>query len=235
MAPSLVGTPDIQYQDAINTTSLVSAALTVQVGDILVIKTVTADSSQYVSACTVDTVAATKRGEVTQGSYCHVGVYTFIATATSHTVTTAITGAPGSWHSMVTEVWRGAQLAGTPAVNTTKYWSTSSTGFSASVTTVANDSIVTWVAGDWTAAAFGTIGYRSSATTDGATSNRGGNANDYSTYFAYQTAASAGAQTFGTTSPSVTSKFSAIGIEVQDSGGVAAPPFWALMPPMNRH
>jgi hypothetical protein len=129
---------------------------------------------------------------------------------------------------MVVERWTNAKLAATPATNATKDVN-SANGFTGSITTAAANSVVSWCAGDWSAQAPGTIGYRSSATQDGLHNKSTLN---YVAYYAYQTAASAGAQTFGLTTPAGAAQWKYLAVEVQDAGG-GPPPynFTTMMPP----
>lgn len=229
MTPQLVGTPNIKYSGSQNYDTLTSDSLTVQDGDVIVCKEVNADAGQTISQPTIapGSITMTSRALSTQANYCGVRISTWVVTGNpgSIVVTATFSGSSPAQRSMVIEIWRNAQLGTSVAVNSTYLNDNSTTGFSGSVTTAANDSIVTWCAGDWRAVAFGTIGWRSSASTDGDGSNLGGDGLTYSTYYAYQTAATAGAQTFGLTTPTSATRFTYFGIEIQnaDTGNYTGP------------
>jgi hypothetical protein len=214
-------------------TNTATSAITVSNGDILVAKCTTEDAGCNPVVATAPGQTFASRASDTTGSYCGMLISTCTVTGSPGTlvVTQAWTGLAG-FGLLVVERWTGAQLAGTPATNATKLNAASAGGFSGSITTVAANSVVTWCAGDWSANAPGTVGYRSSATQDGLHDKSPSN---YVGYHAYQSAAAAGAQTFGLTTPAASGKWKYLAIEVQDAGGAVAYPFTLLMEQMNHH
>jgi hypothetical protein len=203
-----------------NTLSLVSSSFAVANGDVIVVKTCSENKSTTAATPTASGQTFTSKNTDASTNNCDANIWTAV-----------VTGAPGTLTvtspSCVVERWTGAQLAATPATNGTKL-ATTANGFSGAITTVAANSIVTWMAGDWSATAPGTVAYRSSATQDGLHNKSPSN---YVAYYAYQTAGSAGAQTFGTTTPVAAGTWKYLAIEVQDAGGAPAYNFATMMPP----
>lgn len=216
MAPTLVTTPYEVDSTAANTTSLVTPSFTPTNGEVIVVKAVTEDSGTTISTPTGGSQTYTSRATSTAASNCGCAIYTAVVSGSpgAMTVTVAI-GGNAKWHSMVVERWSGAALATTPATNVTKTGTGTAT---TTLTTAAAGSVVTWLDGDWNATAPGTPTYASSATQDGLHNKSPSN---YVAYYAYQTAASAGSQTFGVTSPTGQT-WTLLGIEVQSSGGGGA-------------
>jgi hypothetical protein len=130
------------------------------------------------------------------------------------TVSSGTTSA-ASKHSMCVERWSSAQLAGTPATGSA---SSASGAPSATLTTAAANSVVSWANGDWSGTDPATKVYRSSATEESVWFPAP--AGDTTQYYAYQAAGSAGSQTFGLTAPA-TQRFAIVGIEIQDAAGAA--------------
>jgi hypothetical protein len=112
---------------------------------------------------------------------------------------------------MVVERWSSAQLAATPATASTN----ASTTCSLTLTTTAPNSIVSWASADWNAVVYTTRTYRTTSTEELVTGTSG---TDYFAAFAYQSAASAGTQTFGMSAPTG-QQAAMVGIEIQDAGG----------------
>jgi hypothetical protein len=228
MTPTLASSQEVD-STASNLLSTVSSAITVNNGDVIVVKAMSENQGSPASGIpTASGQTFTSKNTSTTTSNVNANIYTCVVTGSpgTITVTTTWTGSSG-WHSMVVERWTNAVLAATPAVNATKSV-TSSGGFNGSITTAAANSAVTWCAGDWSANAPGTIGYRSSATQDGLHDKSTGS---YVGYYAYQSAGAAGAQSFGLTTPAASGAWKYLAIEVQDAGGAPAYNFATMMPP----
>lgn len=214
--PAVGGSPPVleSHQDIFpadnSSLSIVSTAITVNNGDLLVVKTSSWGASPVPSLPTALGQTFTERGTISSGSFCYVKIHTAIVTGSPGTlvVTQPFSGSNGR-RSSVFERWSNAKLAATPAINATKN-STSANGFSASVTTTAANSVVTWTAGDYNGVLTGTPAYRSSAVNE--SYNR---VSSYAFYNAYQAAATAGAQTFGLTTPAASVVWSYLAMEVQ--------------------
>lgn len=190
-------------------TTLVSPAFTPQTGDIIVLKQVTEDASDTISGPTNSgSTFSAWTSRVTDATASRVGARISTATCTAGGTSSTVTANFSSstrHHSLVVEVWQNAQLAGTPATCDT----TGSGAPTATVTTVAANSVVSWCDGDW-AAVTGAAAYRSAAYQDGIDQQGG----LYCAYYAYQAAASAGAQTIGLTAPAGQT-YTLLGIEIQ--------------------
>jgi hypothetical protein len=189
-------------------TSLVTPSFTPEIGELLIIKTVTEASGCIGGAATGTGVTITSQVVDATASFCHVTLQSGInTTKASKTITVTFSGTAG-FHSMVVERWWGAQLAAAPATTDTRGTTATDT---ATNTTVAKYSVVSWVNGDFSAQAPGTPTYRSSAVQTGLHDKSPGN---YVAYYAYQRADATGAQTFGVSSPA-TQTFTLVAIEIQ--------------------
>lgn len=197
----------------------VSTAIAVQTGDIVVCKIISEDSGSVPTAVTdVGThLSWTQRattGAVTDREYAMI--YTATVTAGVTSIQTSFnTSNNANCRASITNVWRGAQLAGTPATNAAK---TGSGAPSATVTTVAANSVVDWICGDWNVGT-GAATYRSGAVQEfrrAITSPT--SIMQYEG--AHQDAVAPGAQTIGLSAPG--SQFwSMLGIEVQEAPAAA--------------
>jgi hypothetical protein len=190
----------------------VSSAIAVATSDIVVCKIISEDSGSVPTAVTDVGTQLTWTQRATTGAVAS-REYAMIYTATVSAGVTSIQTSFGTSNNpncraSITNVWRGAQLAATPATNSTV---SGATAPSATVTTVANNSVVDWICGDWDGANT-TAAYRSSATEE----FRRLIATIMQYEGAHQTAAVAGAQTIGMTTPA-TQKWCMVGIEVQEA------------------
>jgi hypothetical protein len=194
VAPQLVNT--LSQAHFRNNTNISFTVQNVQVGDLLVCKYMADDSDHAMTIATTGQTW-TQRAIVNVLGRCEGIVWTCVAT-TSGTLTVNLTlVSPNLWsHSAVVEHWRGAQLAATPATNTLSTGTAAAP--SSSLTTVQDNSVVSWVVGDWTAQNVSTAAYRSSAVEEFKTGTAG---QDYGAYYARQAALTAGAQTYGLTAP----------------------------------
>lgn len=210
MAPTLVSSNPFPTTITRSTSAIVSASIAVQAGDILVCKVCTEDSSIVPTAPTNSGTALTWMLRATTGAVSsreYAVIYTApVGASTSLTVSCGVTGGSAA-KAAVVNVWRGAQLATTPATNTTK---TGSGTPSATLTTTGADSVVDWVKGDWNTTS-GTNSYLSSATQESKALAGG----VMEATFAHQAAPSAGSQTFGLSSPG-SQLWAMLGIEVQN-------------------
>src|SRR6478672_5257795 len=218
MAPSLTASY-LVLSTASNTTALVTPSFTPVVGDILVVKRVTETGVHpYSAAPSGGSLTYTSRASSTSTSQVDAAIYT--TTTTSATSMTVSSGAlsTGGWHSMLVERWANAQLAATPATNSTK---TGTGAPSTTLVTVASNSVVSFLDGDFAAVAPGTYTYRSGATDEGIHDKSG--TTSYVAYYAWQAAAASGSQTFGLTAPAGQT-WTMLGIEIQDAGSVTPLP-----------
>jgi hypothetical protein len=140
-----------------------------------------------------------------------VSLWTAVGAGSAVTVTAAFRW----WQSGARVVGRGLDGRAARHIASRPHIGPGSGAPSDSLTTVAANSVVSWVSGDWAAVA-GARTYRSSATEQGYHTATG----LWTHYSAYQSAASAGAQTYGMTAPTGQT-YTMASIEIQDSGGAA--------------
>jgi hypothetical protein len=221
VAPTLVASYPV-YANAQNLTTLTTPSFTPSVGEVLVVKLSTWLTSTSMSAPTGGSQTFTSALIVAPGGFnAWVGVYFATVSGSPGAMTVSSTPSATSWHSMVVERWSGAQVAVTPAVNATV--TGVSTAPTATVTTTAANSVVTWVDSDAQSVSPTGHTYNSTSgtvTEDGIQDGSVG-ANGV-TYHAWQTAVTAGAQTIGMTAPT-TQKWVMAGMEVKASGGGPTP------------
>src|ERR1039457_567318 len=191
--PTLVASYPV-YDVSTDTASLVTPSFTPAAGEILVIKGITAARSQTMSTPAGGGLTYTLRKSDTTASHVAAYIWTAPVTVSSPmTVTVAVSGSSVP-HSIVVERWSSAKLAATPAT-----CDTTGTGApSTTVTTVAANSQVSWLNGDWTAVNGASRTYNTTSAApaeDGSTTTTG----QYTAYYATQAAATAGSQTLGVT------------------------------------
>jgi hypothetical protein len=186
------------YANAANSNILTTPSFTPANGDILVAKLATWDTNTPITTTNTGSQTFNPVKVVAPGGFnqfCALYAATVSGSPGSMTVSTT---APinNSYHSMVLEQWAGGVLAATPAVNVTQ---TGSGVPSSSITTTAPNSIVTSVSGDANSKPPSGRLYLGSATEDGL--QDGSTGSNSVSYFYYQSAASAGAQTVGMSAP----------------------------------
>jgi hypothetical protein len=199
--------------------ALTTSSFTPAAGDVIVVKAATeTDTSTFSTPTDSQGNTYTLRASDASANHCWVGIWTAVAaSATSMTVSVSNASVP-AFHSMAVERWTSASLAGTPATNGTK---TGTGAPSASLTTTAASSAVSWANGDWAANSPAGRTYNTTSATptdEGVHDKSPGN---YVAYYAYQTAASAGSQTFGITAPTGQT-WTLLGIEILHSAGAPA-------------
>lgn len=207
--PNLVASYTDQ-ETASNLTALTTPSFTPADGELIVVKASGSDNVlSWNNLPTGGSLTFESITDIPGSSQCPARIWAVKVGTSPGSMSVSLTPTgSGVPHSFVVERWSNAKLDATPAVNATE----SGTGApSATLTTEANSSIVSWVCADWNANAPGTPAYRSSATqefvADVSTSF-------YVAYYAYQQAASAGSQTIGMTAPTG-QKWSMLGVEIQ--------------------
>jgi hypothetical protein len=200
-----------------------SVSLTPASGDVLVVKAVSEDSIVPLNTPT-DTAGNSWTLRVSSLVSSHTTGYIWTAVAagsSTTTITVAKTNGAGTFIlSMCAEAWRSADLAPSPVT-------VAATGSGAPSTTLATSqagSVVTWADGDWTANSPGSRTYdtTSASPVEEFIDDRS-STSTYVSYFAYQGAASAAAQTLGMTIPS-SQTFTLVALEVLDLGGGGSGP-----------
>lgn len=207
MAP----TPGTRYQLNFGTgTSLAIGA--VVAGEVLVAK-VTTNASTAAATCSGGGLTWTSRANVGTASHANSAIFTAVV-PTSQPSGFTLTLGGGSTRAAVVERWSNAALDATPVVVTT------STGLTASLTTEAANSAISWCGTDWnensvtgaTMAGGGTLEYSFVDT------------NSYAGYHGYIADTGAiGAKTFGATPTTTTAANDNLaGIEILASGATFA-------------
>jgi hypothetical protein len=189
-------------------TASLTANITPNDGDLLVIKAIYTGSGTF-NTPTGGSLTYTE--QVSTGNTPHLYLWTAPVTGNpgAMTVTVASGGTSGA-HSMVVERWSSATLDASPAVLN----STTTGAPSESLTTEADNSVVSWVIGDNNEIAIANRWYRDSSTVIVHEEMSTGRTSAFSEYYAYQNAPTAGSQTIGLTSPGSQTGQSA-GIEIQ--------------------
>lgn len=207
-------TPAAVYSDVGDSLSLTTASFTPPLNSVIIVKVTSADAAQ--THTSVTGVTFTSRGSVgTSGATSRGSLWTAIGAGSAVTVTAAF-GGTAFPRGLVVEVYTGAQLAASPAVSNIVGGSGAPTN---TLTTVAANSVVSWVNADWQAIDGTSRTYRSSATETAYHRLVG----QWTHYTARQAAASAGSQTYGLTAP-IGQTYTMVAIEIQDSGSVLARP-----------
>lgn len=206
-----------------NTTTLTTPSFTPATNEIIVIKGCIENSNsgnRYTTpTATGGGITWTKGPENVVANTCYAVIWYGKVTSGGSAITVSLGGQTvGGWHSMLVERWpTTALIAGTPATNATK---TGTGAPSATLTTVANGSVISWANGDW--AAVDPVNpsghtYRSSATEEALHDK---SPTTYVAYYAYQQAATAGSQTIGLSVPTGQT-WAMLGIEIQDTSSGA--------------
>src|SRR6185312_1843678 len=201
--PTLVASY-FDHEDAWNFNTLTTPSFTANAGELIVVKALNSERSQTFGTPTGGGLTFTNRVDQNITSHCRADIWTATVGGSPVTMTISLTVAASAQnHAMVVERWSGAKLAGSPqTIN-----ATGSGAPSASITTAANNSVITWADGDFDAGT-GARTYRGTPTEE-----QYWPAGDCTGYFAWQTQASAGAVTVGLTAPSQT--WTMAGIEIQ--------------------
>jgi hypothetical protein len=210
----VLSAPLLVYSNLQSTSSaatLTSTSFTPQTGDIIVVKLDTADASTNYNTPTGGGWTYTQQVLDTTTSHVWASIWTAPVTSGGTSQTVASTHGTGSttYAVMVVELWRGAQLAATPATCDTRGTGAPST----TLTTVAANSVVSWMSGDWA----GVDGTSRAYITSSATPTEDGYSfalSQITAYSAYQTTATAGSQNLGLTAPTGQT-WTLTGIEIQ--------------------
>jgi hypothetical protein len=220
--PSLASYVSVNSPAADNTT-LTTSSFTPTAGDILVVKAAKENSASLTYGPPTDTQSNTYtlRASHSGTNQAPVWIWTAVAgSSVSMTVSMTSSGASGWFRSFLVEDWTRAALDATPVTNST----TNGTGAPlATLTTTQNNSAVTWVNADFAAVSpSGRVYNTSAAVPIEEDVHDKSSATNYVAYYASQSAASPGSQTFGLTSPTGQT-WSMVGIEILDVPGPGSP------------
>jgi len=211
MAATLVDAMSVNSATNSSILILTTASFTPSAGELLIVKAAIENSYTTFDdpTTTGEVITWTKQYESVVGNKCVATIWSGLVTVGGSGTTVSlktVSGSSNAWTSMVVERWSGAQIAASPAIGYLSGQSTTTT-----ITTTGTGSYVSYVDGDWNAITPGTPVYASGATQENIHDK---SPNIYVAYYAYQTAPTAGVQTFGLTAP--TNRVDTlIGIEIQ--------------------
>jgi hypothetical protein len=200
------------------TSGSIAATVTPRTGDILVVKAVTEEAGSVPLNTPTDTAGNTwtLRTSSTVGSTTAGYIWTAVSVGSAAMTVTVVktfgagvSSAPGA-ASITAEVWGNADLPASPVTASAQ----SSGSPSAVLTTSQDNSVITWLNGDWSANSPGSRTYN---TTSGTPVEEfiDDSPGRYVAYYAYQGAASAGSKTFGV-STAAGQVYTLLGLEVLD-------------------
>jgi hypothetical protein len=197
---------------AVDSSTLTTPSFTPSNGEVVVIKAGTSDSTMSMGTPIGGSQTYTSRVASTSGGFRPwVGIYTAVISGSPGSMTISSTPTGSSRHALLVERWSSASLAATPVTNSAQ----NGAGAAAStLTTTAANSIVSWLAGDAQSLNPSARVYLSSATDEGVDDAHA--SFDGVIYFAYQTAATAGSQSYGLSAPTGMQWWIA-GIEILDA------------------
>jgi hypothetical protein len=207
--PALVASYFVQSATGGDSTTLSTTTFTPANGEVIVVKAATWDTGTAAGTPSGGGQTYTRRATAAPGGfngYCTIFTSTVAGSPGAMAVT--LSAPAGScYHSMVVERWSGAKVTA-PATSAPINGSGAP---SATITTTATNSIVTWLSVDENSRDPATRTYVSGATEDGLAD--GHVATSSVQYYAYQAAAAAGSQTLGLSAPN-TQQWVMSGIEI---------------------
>lgn len=197
--PTLTASYFVQSSVSGDSSTLSTPAFTPVNGEVIVVKAATWDTGTPSGTPSGGSLTYTRRSTAAPGGFAgYCTIFTAVVSGSPGSMSVTLSAPAGScYHSMTVERWSGANLAGTPATNSTI--SGGSGEPSVTLTTTGPNSIVTWASVDENSRDPATRAYLSGATEDGLAD--GHTAVSSVHYYAYQTAATAGSQTFGMSAP----------------------------------
>jgi hypothetical protein len=236
MAPTLVNSYKTE-DNVLDSATLVSPSFTPVTGEILVVKaanenaTMTFGATPTASGFTVG--SWTQRVSNGSGtSTCRAALYTGIVTSGGTAGTISLTAAGASVkHAMVVERWSNAQLAGSPVLANTSGDATSP--WTTAITTAAANSVISYVCADWSAANSSGVAFAGDTATPTQEQTATFQTGNYTAYWLYQAATSAGSNTIGLSAPAGMTVNTA-GLEIQDAGGGPTGPAPKVLAPRTR-
>jgi len=224
--PTLVTSYFAESSKSGDTSTLNTPSFTPANGEVIVVKAATWDSGTPSGTPSGGSQTFTQQATAAPGGFNgYVTIFTAVVSGSPGSMAVTLSAPAGScYHTMVVERWTSATLAATPAVSSPINGSGTP---SATITTTAANSIVTWGSMDENSNDPASRAYLSGATEDGL-----GDAHTQTSsvhYYAYQTAASAGSQTIGLSAPG-SQAWTMIGIEIKNQAAAPSSPAGAFMP-----
>jgi len=222
--PTLVTSYFAQSVNTGDTSTLSTPSFTPNNGEVIVVKAATWDTGTPSGTPSGGGLTYTQQSVAAPGGFAgYCTIFTAVVSGSPGSMSVTLS-APGNscYHSMTVERWSGAKVAPSPATNATIHGSGSPP--SVTITTTAANSIITWANVDENSSDPAGRTYLSGATEDGLADGHVGVSSVH--YYAYQTAASAGSQTVGMSTPA-NQNWTITGIEIL---AAASSPPGAFMP-----
>ena len=209
--PTLVASYFTESSKAGDSSTLSTPSFTPSDGEIIVVKAATWDTGTPSGTPSGGSLIYTQQSTAAPGGFAgYCTIFTTQVSGSPSSMAITLSAPAGScYHSMTVERWSGALVAGSPATNATIHGSGSPP--SVSITTTADNSIITWVNIDENSSDPAGRTYLSGATEDGLADGHSGVSSVH--YYAYQTAASTGSQSVGMAVPS-NQNWTITGIEI---------------------
>lgn len=207
-----------------DTSTLSTPAFTPSTGELIVVKAATWSSSTTSGTPSGGSLTYAQKATAAPGGfngYCTIFTAPVSSSPGSMTVTLSAPSA-SSYHSMVVERWSNASVAATPATNSTI---SGSGAPSATITTTAANSVLTWLNVDENSNDPSTRSYLSGATDEGVADGHVGS--NSVQYYAFQTVTMPGSYAIGMSSPNAQA-WTMLGIEILDVPAATNP--GAFMP-----
>lgn len=217
--PTLTASYFAQSPTSGDSSTLSTATFTPATGEVIVVKAATWDTGTASGTPTGGGLTFTQRATGAPGGFAgYCTIFTAVVSGSPGSMSVTLSAPAGScYHSMVVERWANAQLATTPAASSPI--SGGSGTPTATITTTADNSIVTWVNVDENSRDPSSRAYLSSATEDGLADGHSSVSSVH--YYAYQTAATTGSQTIGMSAP-LNQNWVMVGIEVLAAAATAS-------------
>jgi len=226
--PTLITAYFVQSNVNGDTSTLSTPTFTPANNELIIIKAATWDTTITSGTPSGGSLAYTRQSTAQPGGFsCYATIFS-ASVGTSPGAMSVTLSAPSAscYHTMTVERWSNATVAATPATNSVVFGSLGNTGVdtpTATITTTAANSVITWVNVDDASKDPGTGGanavYRSGAIQDGL--GDGHLNTDSVQYYAYQSAPTAGSQTIGMSAPTGQT-WTMTGIEILDVPAMAA-------------
>jgi len=211
--PSLVTSYFVQSAVFGDTSTLSTPSFTPSTGELIVVKAATWDSGTPSGTPSGGSIAFSQKATAAPGGFAgYCAIFTGTATGSPGSMSITLSAPGGScYHSMVVERWTRATVAASPAISSPINGNGAPT---ATLTSTAPNSIITWGNVDENSRDPAGRAYLSGATEDGLADGHSSTSSVH--YFAYQTAAAAGSQTIGMSVPN-TQNWVMVGIEILDA------------------
>jgi hypothetical protein len=211
--PTLVTSYFAQSSTGGDSSTLSTPAFTPSDGEIIVVKAATWDTGTPSGTPSGGGLTFAQKATAAPGGFAgYCTIFTATVGTSPGSMSVTLSAPAGScYHSMVVERWSGAQVAASPATNVTIHGGSGEP--SVTLSTTANNSIITWANVDENSRDPATRAYLSGATEDGLADGHSSVSSVH--YYASQTAGAAGSQTFGMSAP-LNQNWTIIGIEILD-------------------